>query len=208
MEEKRVIVPCGHIYLDGRLAIRGPLGAVVCHPHPSYGGTMDNNVVMACLEALWDLGVSTLRFNFRTVGSASTEGNDEVEDVRAAVSFLQAEIQCTMGEIILAGYSFGAWVGLRALLGHAPPFGWVAIAPPVGMWDFSFMKLLGSRKLLIFGTRDEFCPMAEVQHIFSGLTPPKELIPVQGADHFFWGREGQLMAILLSSLTKWLEPRG
>jgi len=181
----------------------GPRGAVLCHPHPLYGGSMDNNVVLAAVSAFQKDGWTTLRFNFRGVGrSEGTPGDGlhEVEDVEAALQILKENEGIDERETILVGYSFGAWVGLRALTGRPPLRGWVAIAPPVGIWDFPIGSGLEGVKLVVAGSQDPFCPPEALDSFFNKLSEPKQRAVIPGGDHFLWGREAELKAILESWL--------
>src|SRR6185295_8845408 len=114
--ETTVTIAAGDVRLEGRLAVPAGAtrGAVVCHPHPQYGGTMDNNVVVAVTDALRAAGLATLRFNFRGVGSSEGRhggGAAEVGDAHAALAHLRA---AGIEDVALVGYSFGAAVAARA----------------------------------------------------------------------------------------------
>jgi alpha/beta superfamily hydrolase len=178
--------------LEGRLFVpeQPRMAAVLCHPHPQYGGTMDNNVVRAVAEALQGADVATLRFNFRGVGESTGHyggGRAEVDDARAAVELLRQRLpRGTSAEVTLAGYSFGALVALLA--GHpveTPNWGLVAIAPPVSMFDVSFLNQCGKPKLFVLGDHDQYCPLAAMEKAFASLAEPKSLVRIAGADHFF-----------------------
>src|SRR5215472_2161372 len=121
MQEVQISFSSGELRLEGVIAkpSRSTVerGAVVCHPHPLYGGSMYNNVVEAALEAMWRLGWATLRFNFRGVGRSEGEhggGAGETDDAAAAVRFLAGELAIGPQKILLAGYSFGAMAALNA----------------------------------------------------------------------------------------------
>ena len=206
MEEERVWIPSGGLLLEGRFCRGRGLAALVCHPHPGYGGDMENNVVMAAYGALAKLGWSVLRFNFRGVGqSQGTCGDGEMEtlDVRAAVRFLGARAGCALSKTVLVGYSFGAWVGLRALSEMEPMLGWVAIAPPAGIWDFSFAAALAGRKLLLVGEEDPFCDPSKLEELMRILEEPKEVVALPGVDHFFRGAELRLAGELERAISSW-----
>jgi uncharacterized protein len=209
--EERVWVPCGGLKLEARLWRGGRKAAVVCHPHPLYGGNMDNNVVRTIVQTFQGLDWTTLRFNFRGVGASGGdpgEGDLEVDDVRAALDFLMQGKEGAASGMVLAGYSFGAWVGLRALAQSEPLMGWVAIAPPVGIWDFSFARELPGRKLLLAGDRDEYCPAQAFRSLAESLPEPKEWNLLQGADHFCWGHEASLANRLREAVHGWPVPNG
>lgn len=207
MEERQVRVPCGDLLLEGRLAYGSGFGALLCHPHPLYGGCMEDYVVMTGWKALVALGGSVLRFNFRGVGSSQGEpgeGEGEVEDVRAAMRFLQTEARCTPSRTLLLGYSFGAWVGLRALALESEILGWVTLAPPVAVWDLSFASLLGGRKLVVAGDRDPLCGHEPLARFVACLSEPKETVILSGADHFFRGWESKLRELIQNRVASWV----
>ncbi len=176
--------------LEARLglveAARG--GIVVCHPHPLYGGDMDNPVVVRAAEIAREVGLSTLRFNFRGVGGsagAHDEGRGEQDDVRAALATLRAALP--HGSLGLAGYSFGAWVSSRVADSASDLDAVCLIAPPVKMFDFDAVAP-GRRDLLVVaGTRDPYCPIADLDRLAARL-PERAVARIEGADHFFFGR--------------------
>ena len=137
MSESRITFPCGDLQLEGLLRLpegEAPGAAVVCHPHPLYGGSMYNNVVEAVLEAFWLRQFATLRFNFRGVGDSEGEydgGEGELDDVREAVAFVAGK--AAVKSVTLAGYSFGASVSLRAGLADPAVGGLVLVALPLAL---------------------------------------------------------------------------
>jgi alpha/beta superfamily hydrolase len=188
----RVTFQSGVLDLEGELVL--PPGfrraAVVCHPHPQYGGDMDNPVVRAIAEALQEAGYATLRFNFRGVGSSTGvygAGVEEIEDARSAVRHLHE--RCGIPGITLAGYSFGAMVGLQAGVAMEEVGRLIAVAPPVGFADLSFLAHCEKDKLFIVGERDQFCSLRRLREALAQIAEPKTLRIVPGADHFFAGRE-------------------
>lgn len=184
----------------------GSKAAVLCHPHPIYGGNMWNNVIEAAASALWDLDWSTLRFNFRGVGRSqgrTGEGQEEPLDVMAAFEMVERTLNIPPSRSILVGYSFGAWVGLRALREMASVMGWVAISPPIAAWDFTFVGALKGRRIIISGDRDQFCPLDRLSQWVESLEGPKDIAIIHGADHFFWGHEEKLREELLERLRDW-----
>ena len=176
--------------------------AVVCHPHPLFGGTLHNKVVFHTMKALNSFGFPVLRFNFRGAGLSHGEhdhGNGEVEDVRTALDWLDAEFHLP---ILFAGFSFGAAVGLRAassdervkaLIGVGVPAIPVAAdkeAPRV--YTFDFLLDCVKPKLFVSGGRDQFGPRAKLEELFASVAEPKKLVVIEGADHFFEGRLREL----------------
>ncbi len=176
--------------LEGRLALaegaRG--GLVVCHPHPLYGGDMDNPVVLRAVEVAQEVGLSTLRFNFRGVGrSAGTHASDEREqdDVKAALEMLRPVLPPGSPRG-LAGYSFGAWVASRVAGSACPAAGLGLIAPPLAMFDWSRVDAGGTDILLVAGTLDSYCPPHALAALAATL-PGAQAVSIEGADHFFAG---------------------
>ena len=179
--------------------------ALVCHPHPVFGGTLHNKVVFHAMKALNNFGFPVLRFNFRGAGLSEglhDHGNGEAEDVRAALDWLEREYTLP---IIFAGFSFGAAVGLRvacpddrvkALIGLGTP-----IAPVDDRnYDFTFLQSCTKPKLFVSGTRDQFGPKAKLQAMVDALPEPKGLVLIESADHFFEGRLRELR----ESIEDWL----
>ena len=190
MEEALTIrVPDGPA-LEARLApLANPKGGfVVCHPHPLYGGDMDNPVVIRAAEVAQAAGYATLRFNFRGAGTSEgvhDKGRGEQEDVRAAMAALATHLPAG-SRVGVMGYSFGAAMAARATRPSVleAPLG--LIAPPLGMYDFDFLQTSPGRMLLVAGTADAYCPV-EALHRLAAITSAEERI-VEGADHFFFGK--------------------
>jgi alpha/beta superfamily hydrolase len=163
--------------------------AVVCHPHPLFGGTMHNKVVFQAAKALHQRGASVLRFNFRGVGQsdgAYDHGQGEQGDVRAAIDYLADEFPGR--PILVAGFSFGSSVGLRVGCGDARVVQLIAMGLPVDNIDFSFLRGCAKPKLLIQGGNDQFGSRASMDALFAMIPEPKRLVVVDGADHFFTGK--------------------
>jgi len=172
---------------------RPAMSALVCHPHPLYGGTMHNKVVFQAAKSLHRLGLPVLRFNFRGAGLSEGEhdhGRGEREDVRCAIDFLAAEFPGA--PVVLAGFSFGASVGLSVGVADARVTRLVGIGIPVGAWDFSFLRESTKPKLFVVGTEDEFAEQERVKDLVASLKEPKRLVMVEGADHFFAGKLDQV----------------
>ncbi len=203
MKEESVTIPCGELQLEGLIAVPEAAtparGAVICHPHPQYGGSMYNNVVEAALEAAWRLGMATLRFNFRGVGASGGQyggGAGEVEDAKAAMRFLLAREGVAGQGAAMLGYSFGAAVAIRAGAESGEVSTIAAIALPIVMGDFSAAGRSGKRIVLIAGDRDDYCPADALEDLARRLGPAAVLKIIPGADHFFAGFEGKLCAAL------------
>jgi alpha/beta superfamily hydrolase len=192
--ETPVTFPSGDATLEGRLTVRTPGAAavVICHPHPGYGGSMENNVVYAVRDAVTGLGLTALIFNFRGVGKSTGSSTGELtdaRDVRAAVDFIAARSDLKPEAIYLVGYSYGAWVGIYHAISDARVKAWVAISPPTGMFDFSFFAESPVPKLIVCGNADDFVATDELKRIYERLAEPKRLATIKGADHFYWGQE-------------------
>jgi uncharacterized protein len=203
-----VSIPCGTLTLEGVLDIpsdadtRCP-AAVICHPHPSYGGNMHNNVVRALRKGLLDRGFACLRFNFRgTQGSWGTHGNgiDEEEDVLAALDFITAREEVSPDRLLLAGYSFGCWVALKTAARDARPALLVGISPPLDPYDFGFLSAETRPKLLVSGDRDFVCPKDRFLELVQLVPEPKRGVLLPYTDHFHVGREDALIRELHSFL--------
>jgi uncharacterized protein len=190
MEEAVAIpVPDGP-RLEGRRALPsdGRGGFVICHPHPLYGGDMANPVVTRAAEVAQAAGYGTLRFNFRGVGAsegAHDKGQGEQDDVRAAMAALAAHLPAgtPLGVI---GYSFGAAMAARALRPAHPAAPLALIAPPLGMYDWGFLRPGPGRLLLVAGTEDAYCPVEALERLAAAAGAERRVI--EGANHFFFGK--------------------
>lgn len=194
MKEARGEFPCGDLLLEGIITLpegEGPFPAVVvCHPHPLYGGNMDNNVVLAVCQALVAESMVTLRFNFRGVGNSEGkfgQGVDEQQDAIAAISCLDGMKEVDLGKIGLAGYSFGATVALSTAPKDERVQAVVAISPPLSSPES--LKEYLKPKLLLCGGKDAFIPQHNFLRLVDGLPEPKEQVIIPNADHFWWGCE-------------------
>ena len=192
MKEEKVFIPSTGIHLEGLLSIQEASsfkgGVVLCHPHPQYGGDMDHPVVTTAAEAAFQEGFSTLRFNFRGVGESGGsygEGIGEQKDVQAAADVLYSRLKDNHFPLVLVGYSFGAWAGFPVAVEDERFEGMVAIAPPLQIYDFEFLKGCKKKKLFVAGDRDLFCPVSRMKEWYRQLEEPKSLSVIPGADHFF-----------------------
>ncbi|MBN1880926.1 MAG: alpha/beta fold hydrolase [Deltaproteobacteria bacterium] len=199
--EQFVSIPSGDVTLEGALTITGNAAPVViaCHPHPHYGGSMYNNVVEALRDELSSRGFSVLRFNFRGIGKsggASIGGLDDYRDVSAAARFLKHHESTKGRPLLMAGYSYGAWVGIRHALDDRDILAWAAVSPPVSMFDFSYLTDPGVPVCFVSGDRDDFCDLESLRNMFEELLGQKRLEVVPGADHFYMGYEGQMARLV------------
>jgi len=167
--------------------------ALVCHPHPVYGGTLHNKVVFHAMKALNNLGMPVLRFNFRGAGLSHGEhdhGAGEIDDVRTALDWLDREFHLP---IVFAGFSFGAAVGLRAAVPDARVPVLISLGTPISpvdnrSYDYAFLMSSTKPKLFVSGSRDQFATPAKLQGLVQSLPEPKKLVIIEAADHFFEGR--------------------
>jgi uncharacterized protein len=167
--------------------------ALVCHPHPLFGGTMHNKVVFHAMKALNSFGFPVLRFNFRGTGLSHGEhdqGRGEIEDVRAALDWLDHEFHMPL---IFAGFSFGAAIGLGAACADDRVEALVGLGTPVApvddrSYDLGFLRSCAKPKLFVSGSRDQFGPRAQLQTFVESVPEPKKLVVIESADHFFEGR--------------------
>ena len=186
-----------------------PLVAVVCHPHPLFGGTMHNKVVYQIAKTLHRFGLPVLRFNFRGAGlseGAHDEGRGELDDVSAAIDFLATEYPGT--PILLAGFSFGSWVGLRAGCKDSRVAELIGLGLPVGNLasrEFSYLDSCDKPKLLVSGQFDAFGSPEKLAAMVARFPPRvKELTSIaiiSGADHFFAGH----LAEMDQAIATWLK---
>lgn len=172
----------------------GAPAVAICHPHPQFGGSMNNNVVLGLEAAFSDAGITTLRFNFRGVGRSSgrfDNGVGEKDDVLGALSFLAS--QTSAGSIHLAGYSFGALVGMAAAMRDEKVRSIVGVAPPTALGSFSFLSGCSKPTLAVVGSSDEFCDVEELKEDIEKCSGALKIVP--GADHFFMNIEDKVAII-------------
>lgn len=176
--------------------------AIVLHPHPQFGGTMNNRVVYNLHYAFHSMGFSVLRFNFRGVGRSQGEydqGVGELADAAAALDYVQSMAQ-NPRHCWVAGFSFGAWIGMQLLMRRPDITGFVSVAPPANLYDFSFLAPCPASGLIINGDADRVAPPRDTQILVSklqeqrGITITHQEIP--GADHFFKDEEAHMQPML------------
>jgi uncharacterized protein len=179
-----------------------PFAAVVCHPHPLFGGTMHNKVAYQAAKSLSALGLAVLRFNFRGTGLSAGQHNrgiGERGDVRAALDFLHAEFRDA--ELLVAGFSFGSMVGLRVGCEDKRVVRLIGLGVPVNNTDFSFLRECAKPKLFVHGEHDEHGALRAVRELFLTLPGENLLVDVPGADHFFVGKLDQVDRAIVHWLT-------
>jgi len=194
---------------------------VFAHPHPQYGGTMHTKVVYQAAKAFGRIGCAVLRFNFRGVGRSQgsfDHGMGELSDAASALDWAQA-INPETRSCWIAGFSFGAWIGMQLLMRRPEIEGFISIAPPANLYDFSFLAPCPSSGLIIHGDKDAVVPHKDVTSLVEKLKTQKGIVidqkVVPGANHFFDGKIDVLMTEVGTYLDKRLaagetrpEPRG
>jgi alpha/beta superfamily hydrolase len=181
-----------------------PLVAVVCHPHPLFGGAMHNKVVYQAAKALHLRDIPVLRFNFRGAGQSEgvhDRGIGEQDDVRVAVDYLAAVFPHR--PILLAGFSFGSVVGLRVGCADQRVTDLIGLGLPVDHSDLTYLRDCAKPKLVIQGGSDQFGSRANVEALFATLPAPKKLAFVDGTDHFFTGQ----LEKVRGAIDAWLDER-
>ena len=205
MQEKPVTFRSGELTLEGLLANPGDdaPAAVVCHPHPMYGGSMYNNVVDAILAAMWQAGYATLRFNFRGVGASEGEhdgGPGEVDDAGAAMEYLLAQPGVRKTDAAMCGYSFGAMVAVSAGYERPEIARIIAVALPLATSDARVPAGSSEPILLVSGDHDSYSPEEGLKALQAKIGNSARLEIIAGADHFFGGREAELSRVIAAAL--------
>ncbi|MGH9741537.1 MAG: alpha/beta hydrolase [Candidatus Acidiferrum sp.] len=180
------------------------MAALVCHPHPLFGGTMHNKVVYQAAKSLDALGLAVLRFNFRGTGKsegAHDRGEGEREDVRAALDFLAGEFPNV--PLLLGGFSFGCWVGLRAGCEDERVTSLIGLGAPVNNSDFSYLSRCAKPKLFVQGENDIYGAVDKLRKLVSSLPGENKVAIVEDADHFFVGKLDQVN----QAITAWFTER-
>ncbi len=207
MEEK-ITLSSGRYRLEGywQAGLKGQ-AVVITHPHPLYGGSMNNPVVETVQSAYQQNGYATLRFNFRGVGGSQgtfDNGMGEQDDVRAAIAYVE---NMNVSAVDLAGYSFGAWVNAGvAADGSTSIKSMMMISPPVGFIEFENAKALGCLKLVVTGSRDEIAPANQIRNLLPAWNPGAHFEIIDGCDHFYMGYLDKLHSILTRYLQSASDP--
>jgi len=186
--------------------------ALLLHPHPQHGGTMNNKVVYSLFQNFVNRGFSTLRFNFRGVGRSQgvfDRGEGELSDAASALDWLQTynpnAPYCWIG-----GFSFGAWIGMQLLMRRPEITGFISIAPPANMYDFSFLAPCPASGIMIQGAADTVVQPAAVQKLVDKLRTQKHITihheEIPRANHFFEHELEELMGAVDNYLDFRLDP--
>jgi len=191
IERQFIPGPAGRLeaLLEWTADIQPRLAALVCHPHPLYGGTMHTKAVFRAAKAALSLGLPTLRFNFRGVGKSEgvfAQGIGERDDARAELDFLSGRFPGL--PVVMMGFSFGSWVALSVGASDPRIVALVGLGVPAGSYDMSFLEHVTKLKLIVQGSEDVHGPRDRVTQLFNALSEPKQIHWVEGADHFFTGR--------------------
>ena len=183
--------------------------AMILHPHPQFHGTMNHQIVYQCYYAFAHRGFSVLRFNFRGVGRSQgsfDHGTGELSDAASALDWAQA-INPEARACWVAGFSFGAWIGMQLLMRRPEVEGFISIAPPANLYDFSFLAPCPASGLIVHGRNDQVSPEADVQKLVDRLNAQRGIkitqVKVEGANHFF----DQNLPDLVKSVEDYLDMR-
>jgi uncharacterized protein len=187
--ERPATVRSGVETLEARVAVPpgARTGVVITHPHPLYGGSMDNPVVDRMVEVCAARRVATLRFNFRGVGASSgrhDQGHGEQDDVRASLTHLQ-DVLGAGARVSLAGYSFGAAM-VAAAASSVPVAGLALVAPPMRVADLHRPVGVTGPVVVVAGAEDQYCPPSTIEAL-RAMLPEATVFVIEGADHFFFG---------------------
>ncbi|MGB7437142.1 MAG: alpha/beta family hydrolase [Candidatus Acidiferrum sp.] len=180
------------------------LAAVLCHPHPLFGGTLHNKVVYQAAKSLDALGIPVLRFNFRGAGLSAGEhdrGFGERGDVQAAIDFLAKEFP--QASLLVGGFSFGCWVGLRVGCADARVGELIGMGIPANSSDFTYLDSCNKPKLIVQGSNDEHGVSEKVRSMMKAMGGDARVVFVRDADHFFTGHLGEVE----KAITAWLLER-
>ncbi len=199
MSETPIVFRSGDLLLEGMWQEpekKSKFPAVVfCHPHPLYGGNMWDSIVMAVSWRLNARGIGTFRFNFRGVGESEGsfgKGTGEQEDTKGALDFVLSNGEVDTDRVGLAGYSFGGGVALSVGLKDRRVKALALVSPGITVKGWKDLGSYSHPKFIIFGDKDEYFPLKEVQPNIEANLKPEEYRIVKGADHLWQGFEGQL----------------
>ncbi len=173
--------------------------ALMLHPHPLQGGTMNNKIVYSLYQVYMRRGFSVLRFNFRGVGRSQGKfdnGQGELSDAAAALDWMQT-YSPNAGKCWIAGFSFGAWIGMQMMMRRPEISGFISIAPPASINDFSFLAPCPASGLIIHGDKDDLVPVAAVDKLAQKISSQKTISidyrVIEGAGHLFGGHMDALI---------------
>lgn len=182
--------------------------ALILHPHPEHGGTMNNKITYYMFQTFAERGFSTLRFNFRGVGRSQgvhDRGEGELSDAAAALDWMQ-ELNPNAPYVWVAGFSFGAWIGMQLLMRRPEIRGWISVSPPANMYDFTFLAPCPQSGLIVQGNKDNIVPEPHTEKLVQKLRAQKGITVdyrvVDGANHFYNDRIDSLIGNMHDYLNK------
>jgi hypothetical protein len=182
--------------------------ALCLHPHPEHGGTMNNKITYMMHQAMVQRGFSTMRFNFRGVGRSQgvfDRGEGELSDAACALDWMQ-ELNPNAPYVWIAGFQFGAWIGMQLLMRRPEIQGFISVAPPSNLYDFSFLAPCPSSGLIINGSKDDIVPETSVKGLVDKLRAQKgieiDYRTVDGANHFFHDKTDALITHIHDHMNK------
>ncbi len=182
--------------------------ALILHPHPEHGGTMNNKITYYMFQTFAERGFSTLRFNFRGVGrsqGAHDNGEGELSDAAAALDWMQ-ELNPNAPYVWVGGFSFGAWIGMQLLMRRPEIRGWISVSPPANMYDFTFLAPCPTSGLILQGSKDNIVPAPHTEKLTQKLRMQRgievDYRVIEGANHFYNDRIDQLIGHMHDYLNK------
>jgi alpha/beta superfamily hydrolase len=189
--------------------------ALILHNHPRANGSMQDRITVQLFQIFSKFGFATLRFNFRGIGRSQgvfDNGMGELSDAASALDYLQS-MNPNAEQCWVAGYSFGAWIGLQLLMRRPEIDGFIAISPPANHYDLSFLAPCPASGLILYGTKDGVSPASDTERVVSKIRTQKNIKvdhqPVEGADHFYMNKQtkADYLPQLESKVTEYLERR-
>jgi len=202
MSIKRVSIKSDYL-LEGILNEGdGKAGVVICHPHPLYGGNMFNKVVEAMEEGFLKKGFTTLRFNFRGVGNSGgyyDEGDGEMRDVCASFNFLEGIVR-EDAYLMLAGYSFGAWICGGASIQYAKVKGQFLVSYPFAFYAPDVLAEFKGSMYFVGGEHDDIAPVNKLLEVYKNLQIVNKNLKIIPTDHFYWGKEKEITDFIIEKV--------
>jgi hypothetical protein len=187
--------------------------ALVLHPHPQHGGTMNNKVVYTLFQCFRERGFSVLRFNFRGVGRSQghfDHGLGELSDAASALDWMQSH-NANAPRCWIAGFSFGAWIAMQVLMRRPEIHGFVAVSPPANIFDFAFLAPCPSSGLIIQGSKDDIVPEPDVAKLVQRLQNQRQIEVdyrvIKGANHFFEDKIDVLQSTMSNYMQRAMQPK-
>ena len=209
MKQRHTLFPCGKLTLEGVYYLpQNPgnfPGVILCHPHPLYGGDMNNNVITDLASHLADNDIAAFTFNFRGIGQSQgsfDNGIGEINDARAALDWLIVQQEINADKIGIAGYSFGASAALPAACTDDRIKGVALISPSLHEQHIPQIQQCSIPKLIVSGSDDEIIVPEAVQRLQQEAAKPKEYFLIDGADHFWRGPQESIMIEKTASFFK------